>query len=360
MKWQIVEEHRPEFMKKNIHHPRKAPGRNTSSAPNSPFKERPSSSAFDRSFLDNKPLDNPFSRYTQGGTRPTAPGAMSPPPQSSSPPNVSYKREQATTPERASNHYRGGLPSSPVNFMHGISPFPEIRRPQLNGLNEAGAARTPAALAFHSGDFDGALATPLIGKHIPRLAPPSTAQLPSQYMPFSSPAPFWKFTDMNSSPAKPMASSPVKFGAITNAHQERESKQDDKAEPPVDLAIRSSSPPAADAEVANGSPTGARSGRARSASQAQTIVVTDKDATSEEEEEPAPPLRHSTARLNEPYVRRSLPPPVPNKAAAAPASRDLDDDDEEAGHNMLDLARGFQGIGSFHRNLSTTVSAGAR
>ncbi|CAI4219484.1 unnamed protein product [Parascedosporium putredinis] len=39
----------------------------------------------------------------------------------------------------------------------------------------------------------------------PRLAPPSTAPRPSQHMPTSSPAPFWKYADIGSTPLRPAA-----------------------------------------------------------------------------------------------------------------------------------------------------------
>lgn len=38
--------------------------------------------------------------------------------------------------------------------------------------------------------------TPAPHRVIPHLAPPSTAQRPSQHMPTSSPAPFWKFAEL--------------------------------------------------------------------------------------------------------------------------------------------------------------------
>jgi hypothetical protein len=60
--------------------------------------------------------------------------------------------------------------------------------------------------------MNNALVTPLVSRHAPRLAPPSTAQMPSQYIAFSSPAPFWKFVDLPSTPAKaPLELSPIKL-----------------------------------------------------------------------------------------------------------------------------------------------------
>ena len=52
--------------------------------------------------------------------------------------------------------------------------------------------------------------TPAPQRHHPRLAPPSTSQLPSSYLPTSSPAPFWKYVQFGSTPAKPNDFSPLK------------------------------------------------------------------------------------------------------------------------------------------------------
>ncbi|CAH0041608.1 unnamed protein product [Clonostachys solani] len=53
---------------------------------------------------------------------------------------------------------------------------------------------------------DGAsFVTPAPPRVHPKLAPPSTAQRPSQHMPTSSPAPFWKYADIGSTPLKPLS-----------------------------------------------------------------------------------------------------------------------------------------------------------
>src|SRR5690606_7433012 len=44
-----------------------------------------------------------------------------------------------------------------------------------------------------------AAVTPAPQRQHPRLAPPSAGQLPSSYLPTSSPAPFWKYAGWNSS-----------------------------------------------------------------------------------------------------------------------------------------------------------------
>lgn len=53
--------------------------------------------------------------------------------------------------------------------------------------------------------------TPAPQRQQPRLPPPSTAQIPSKFMPMSSPAQFWKFADIGSTPARPVPDmSPLK------------------------------------------------------------------------------------------------------------------------------------------------------
>lgn len=53
--------------------------------------------------------------------------------------------------------------------------------------------------------------TPAPQRQQPRLPPPSTAQIPSKFMPMSSPAQFWKFAEIGSTPARPVQdTSPLK------------------------------------------------------------------------------------------------------------------------------------------------------
>jgi hypothetical protein len=58
------------------------------------------------------------------------------------------------------------------------------------------------------------MVTPAPQRQELRLAPPSVAQVPSTYMPESSPGGFWKFCDMTSTPARPSNPdmSPLKTG----------------------------------------------------------------------------------------------------------------------------------------------------
>jgi hypothetical protein len=111
-------------------------------------------------------------------------------------------------------------------------------KPNIAGL-KGEAANSPPALYSDpntnshndNGRMNHALVTPLVTRHAPRLAPPSTAQVPSQYMHFSSPAPFWKFVDLPSTPAKGYPElSPIKL--------QRPDEKDENDDPP-----QPSSPP---------------------------------------------------------------------------------------------------------------------
>lgn len=345
-------------MKRSFSSSRKI-GPRTSSATNSPAKERPSSGAFDRSFLDNKPLDNPFSHFSQSASR--SGGRRQATPDSSSPPSVA-----AATPDPGGQFMKdgGGIPSSPTRFADALSPFPDFGRSRsyANGLNETGASRTPAALAFHSGGDVDNLATPLIGKHIPKLAPPSTARLPSQFMPLSSPAPFWKFTaDFGSSPAKPVQSSPVKgFSSLkpngVKDEVDRRSPGNPAARPDPD--VRSSSPAPQEAEIGMGSPTAPRS-RGRSVSQPKASQQQQETPTQKKIPDRSATESESPKRLQTEYKQPQpvLEPRNISQPRFSPPKPD-EDDEEEGSNSLIDLARGFQPIGSFHRSINAGAISG--
>ncbi|EKD13060.1 fork head domain-containing protein [Drepanopeziza brunnea f. sp. 'multigermtubi' MB_m1] len=94
------------------------------------------------------------------------------------------------------------------------SPLPRHKRPAGNsfGLSDnAPGSPTLSSSMVHEDSF----VTPAPHRVHPRLAPPSTAQRPSQHMPTSSPAPFWKYADIGSTPMRAPAFdlSPVKGSA---------------------------------------------------------------------------------------------------------------------------------------------------
>jgi pSer/pThr/pTyr-binding forkhead associated (FHA) protein len=74
---------------------------------------------------------------------------------------------------------------------------PSRRRRGLSG-NAVGSPVLSSSFAPEEGS---ALLTPAPVRKHPHLAPPSTAQRPSQHMPTSSPAPFWRFADLGNTPS---------------------------------------------------------------------------------------------------------------------------------------------------------------
>lgn len=85
------------------------------------------------------------------------------------------------------------------------SPLPRHRQP-IGGSQSITDAppRSPLLSSSYLQDDGTSLVTPAPLKVHPQLVPPSTLQRPSQHMPTSSPAPFWKFAEYGSTPIKPL------------------------------------------------------------------------------------------------------------------------------------------------------------
>lgn len=130
-------------------------------------------------------------------------------PRSGSPPLSSYPPSNAPqfTPDRGGRHLQDHLPGDG-------SPLPRNRRPQNNGfgLSDNIPGSPPVLSSSYMQDDLNSLQTPAAHRVHPHLAPPSTAQRPSQHMPTSSPAPFWKYADIGNTPLKGAAFdiSPIK------------------------------------------------------------------------------------------------------------------------------------------------------
>ena len=94
------------------------------------------------------------------------------------------------------------------------SPLPRHLRPNSNsyGLSDNMQGSPPALSSSFLQDEGNSLVTPAPHRVQPYLAPPSTAQRPSQHMPTSSPAPFWKYADQT--PMRGFDSSPTKGIAL--------------------------------------------------------------------------------------------------------------------------------------------------
>jgi hypothetical protein len=114
------------------------------------------------------------------------------------------------TPDRGRN-----LSSSLQDHLPGDgSPLPRHKRPHSTafGLSDNMPGSPPVLSSSYLQEDGNSLVTPAPHRVHPRLAPPSTAQRPSQHMPTSSPAPFWKYADIGNTPLRGSAfdSSPIK------------------------------------------------------------------------------------------------------------------------------------------------------
>ena len=236
--------------------------------------------------------------------------------------------KQAFTPDRGSNIFsklHGPETSSPRNgIIGGISPFPfgALRDTKTSGLTEAAAAGSPGGprISLNSEAHDH-LFTPLITRNAPKLAPPSTARLPSQFMPMSSPAPFWKYADFGSTPAK-NETSPVKGFKVEGGNIDGLEKPDAK-DSVVDhklLGIHSSSPPLPELEVGRGSPSKGSSLRRQSTTELPMPI---KPTSRSRSPEKVPPPNFASGRRQSQHL-----------VAAGHG-----DDDAEDGGGGFDLAR---------------------
>lgn len=84
------------------------------------------------------------------------------------------------------------------------SPLPRTKKKLAVG--DPLSSFQPQSPTLTSSYYEGegaSFVTPAPPRVHPKLAPPSTAQRPSQHMPTSSPAPFWRYADIGSTPLKP-------------------------------------------------------------------------------------------------------------------------------------------------------------
>lgn len=321
MKWQIVAEHRDEFLRKGLSHGRKGLGRG-SSGPNSPVKEAITPVESDSRSEGHRTRDTqydgskPYNHFVK-----TSPG--------STPPISAYPTAtQAYTPDRGGtvvNRFQAADVSSPrlPYIAGGTSPFPYVNRNRQLGFNDAAAAGSPGGPAMLLGsDSNEHLVTPLITRHIPKLAPPSTAHLPSQFMPMSSPAPFWKYADFGSTPARPggLDLSPVK--QLKEEPAATSGQEDAGKINGIPRGVHSSSPPLPD-NVAPDSPTRAVAARNGDRTTNQPSLM------------PAPEFFPADQKLlqSQPVFTSNAKGTVPEQVS----QNEAEEDEEDEG--MIDLAR---------------------
>lgn len=364
MKWKIADSEREEFIKKQLLNPRKGGGvaighRMDGSGPSSPAVGNPTSQATERLV---GALGSDYRPYS---------GRIKSPPGSATPPLSSVPMAtESYTPERGPRPYGRVLKESPdLREHHFVTPAkrlvygnedPGIKyiktddpgqhlisspagKANLIGLKGEVANSPPTLYSDATSNINGshdasranpALVTPLVTRYAPRLAPPSTAQVPSQYMNFSSPAPFWKFVDLPSTPAKhPLDLSPIKLQPA-----------DDKDG--VEDTAQPSSPPMLPDDDKDNS------------------AEVEEDTKVDEEEDVGPESPSRT--VSRPVSRRDIGPPQRSRSnsnvngfgpagsggmvrGASLTSFEEEPDGEE---ESFDLSKGFQKIGSFHRTMA--------
>lgn len=198
MKWQIVADARDEMIRNAFKIGRG--GHRGSSAPSSPSQ---------LNYITHGPKDI-ASRDSPSRRKLVGSPLTSPPPRSSlnvSTPNRSIGRSL----DRSASIATDGSPL-PRQKKAAAAAATEVQAP-FSGFQP----QSPTMTSSYPHEDGSSFITPAPPRVHPKLAPPSTAQRPSQHMPTSSPAPFWKYADigLGSTPLKPPASyeiSPSKPG----------------------------------------------------------------------------------------------------------------------------------------------------
>lgn len=174
MKWQIVPEAREEMIRSAYKGGRG--GHRGSSAPSSPSQ---------LNYITHGPRDMAAREPGSARKRKASP---------SSPQPSSALRASQSTPDRAR---RGSARTAQAANDSPLS------RPKKSGVGYQ--PQSPTLTSSYLPEEGTSFVTPAPHRIHPKLAPPSTAQRPSQHMPTSSPAPFWKYADIGSTPLKPPA-----------------------------------------------------------------------------------------------------------------------------------------------------------
>jgi len=279
MKWKITDSEREDFVKKQMLNPRKGGGalRMDTSGPSSPALGQYRDSRDYHALPASERLQDALEQQSSFRKQDTT-NRIKSPPRSATPPLSSVPMaNESYTPDRGprgqnqagvfkqspkfGNHDRFVTPAKRLPYQEedirgptfiksvehahqGLESSPvDPVKPNVSGLRGEAANSPPtlysdaAANSTNGGQdsnrMNNALVTPLVTRHAPRLAPPSTAQVPSQYMNFSSPAPFWKYIDLPSTPAKaPIDVSPIKLKHDRD-EKEPEEEPPQPSSPPV-------------------------------------------------------------------------------------------------------------------------------
>ncbi|CAM1502806.1 Fc.00g075820.m01.CDS01 [Cosmosporella sp. VM-42] len=224
MKWQIVAESRDDMVRNAYRIGRG--GHRGSSAPSSPSQ---------LSYITHGPRDmasrEPASSRKRRGS-----------PLASPPPRPSLHIAQSTPDRKSDRGLRG------ATLTADGSPLPRPRKTTTADSSFSSYhPHSPTLTSSYLQDDGNSFVTPAPPRVHPRLAPPSTAQRPSQHMPTSSPAPFWKYADIGSTPLKPLGQyelSPSK-SAVGMAAQSSSPPQSNKSPPSSPSRPQRHSPPEA-------------------------------------------------------------------------------------------------------------------
>ncbi|KAF2395537.1 hypothetical protein EJ06DRAFT_269795 [Trichodelitschia bisporula] len=209
MKWQIVAEHRDEYMKKNFLDARTAPAL-VSSGPNSPATLAGPAAQTARLMnvlADDSPRPLKHSRSV------TPPRAAFPQPNESFTPDRGPRPPTIRTDNLAVPNGAGSGASDAYTPTYDRSRLSAAAPSGFTAINSAAPPTSPpswggAQTASSYEPTDSSLFTPLVARQRPILAGgvQSTVKAPSWYAQelFSSPAPFWKYVEnMGSTPARP-------------------------------------------------------------------------------------------------------------------------------------------------------------
>ncbi|KAK4961525.1 transcription factor [Elasticomyces elasticus] len=322
---------------------------------------------------------------------------------------------QAYTPDRGSKRPLDTNVGLGINGDGGDYEYLPRSTPR-NGLTAAAnAAGSPPALYVNDDPRVGPLNTPFPLRPSQRLAPPSTLKRPSDFIQFSSPAPFWKMEGLvGSTPFKPYDFSPIKTpfsgfkkaedGTQQNGEANGEEGQSGTVQHENGIGspvVRSSSPPILNqaSDTRDSSPTLSRPATAVAKTLSQMANSQTDEVTSQLADELAPVPSESTTR------NESMPPVSANSTSTIAHSVQMPsleptprmngfsasqpmmngyhhlqesgmptngssythtsapmngygalDDGEDEG---IDLAKGFQPIGAYHQRNHVAVGMGA-
>lgn len=228
-KWQLVPDTKEELVRNAWRIGRG--GHRGSSAPSSPNQ---------LNYITQGPRDMAARGSPSGRKRPSSLLA-SPPPRSSLP------MSQSTPDGRLKQFTRANaiLPDDG-------SPLPRSKKTEMDDPSFSNYnPHSPTLTSSFFQDDGGSFVTPAPPRVHPKLAPPSTAQRPSQHMPTSSPAPFWRFIDIASTPLRgtsptktagpppPQSSSPLRANKSPPSSPTRPQKEtsQEKADPPAERLL---------------------------------------------------------------------------------------------------------------------------